>query len=446
MSKIQFLLSQITTEELEKAISNLKTNKSPGSDGYTAEWYKSFKELISPPLLKTFNWILTGGEIPPSWREAVIAVIPKEGKDRLDCSNYRPISVLNQDYKLFTSILAKRLELILPDIVNLDQTGFIKERQTRDNIRRTLHVMNHIKKNNVEAVILGLDAEKAFDSVDWSFLYRVLHTFNFHEQFVKTIEALYNKPTAKIRINGTLSNSFQLQRGCRQGCPMSPLLFAVFIEPLSQWIRQNKDIQGIKMAQTEQKIALFADDILLYIGSPTSSLPALINTLTDFGSLSGYRLNTHKCQVLTFNYTPDQDIRETLKIKWDSEMMRYLGINIPKNFDTILALNHDSLISKIKADLFRWNLIPFLSLAQRVEAVKMNILPRLLYLFQTIPIECGMARLQELDKMISRFVWGGKKPRIKFRTLQISTDNGGLSLPNFKNYLRAAQIKTLIDM
>lgn len=97
-------------------------------------------------------------------REAVISVFPKEGKDRLNCSNYRPIS-LNQDYKLFTSILARRLETFLPDIINLDQTGFIRQRQTRDNIRRTLHIINHINQTDMEAV-LGLDAEKAFDSVD----------------------------------------------------------------------------------------------------------------------------------------------------------------------------------------------------------------------------------------------------------------------------------------
>lgn len=88
--------------------------------------------------------------------------------------------VLNQDYKIFTHILAKRIEGLLVKIICLDQTGFIRQRQTQDNIRRTLHVISHITKCNLEAVLVGLDAEKAFDCVNWSFLYRVLDAFGFH--------------------------------------------------------------------------------------------------------------------------------------------------------------------------------------------------------------------------------------------------------------------------
>jgi len=218
--------------------------------------------------------------------------------------------LFNQDYKLFTSILVKVLDLILPDIIQLDQTGFIRQRETHDNIRRTLHVINHINKYTLEVVLLGLDAEKAFDSVDWSFLYKTLERFHFHDDFVKIIKALYCKPTANIRIKGGLSNNFELEKGCRQGCPVSPLLFAIFIEPLSQWIRQNEKIKGITVSQEEHKIAPFTDDILIYLGHPSTSLPELLITLQEYGLLSSYKLNTHKYQILTSNYSPSQPIRE----------------------------------------------------------------------------------------------------------------------------------------
>lgn len=151
--------------------------------------------------------------MPPSWKQATISVIPKGGKDPLNCSSFRPISVLNIDYKIFTSILAKRLELILPKLINTDQTGFISQRQTHDNIRCTLHMMNHIKKHKMEAALVSLDAEKAFDSVSWSFLYKVLERFGFRSNFIKTIVILYAKPTARIKINGHLSNTIELERG-----------------------------------------------------------------------------------------------------------------------------------------------------------------------------------------------------------------------------------------
>jgi hypothetical protein len=97
---------------------------------------------------------------------AVITVLPKEGKDREYSSNYRPISIINVDYKMYTAIIAKRPENILPELIDEDQTGFVKSRQTHDNIRRTLHFIDRIERENKKAVVLRLDAEKAFDRVN----------------------------------------------------------------------------------------------------------------------------------------------------------------------------------------------------------------------------------------------------------------------------------------
>lgn len=108
----------MTDKELNLAISRLKTGKSPGSDGFTTEWYKSMKPCLASLLLNTFNWILQKGEIPPSWREAIITVIPKENKDKQECGNYRPVSILNLDYKLFAYILARRLDKLMPDLID----------------------------------------------------------------------------------------------------------------------------------------------------------------------------------------------------------------------------------------------------------------------------------------------------------------------------------------
>lgn len=144
-----------------------------------------------------------------------------------------------------------------PLFISLDQTGFIRKRQIQDSIRRTLHVINHITEYNIDAVLVGLDAEKAFDCVNWSFLYKVLDKFGFHSTFIKTLQTLYDSPRARIKIH-----LFTLERGTRQGFPISPLLFAIFIEPLREWIIQDNNIKGIAMYGGEQIISLFADDVL----------------------------------------------------------------------------------------------------------------------------------------------------------------------------------------
>ena len=122
--------------------------------------------------MKCFNFTLNGGETPASSRRAIISVIPKVGKDKSECGSYRPISISNSDYKLYASIIAKRLNdkillniIIIPDIIDADQTGFLKSRQTQDNVRRALHLMEHMSKDKDKSIVLSLDAKKAFDSV-----------------------------------------------------------------------------------------------------------------------------------------------------------------------------------------------------------------------------------------------------------------------------------------
>lgn len=227
---------------------------------------------------------------------------------------------------------------------------------------------------------------------------------------------------------------------------MSPLLFAIFIEPLDQWIRQSAKVHGIKINHKEQKLALFADDILIYLARPRESLPELHKTLLEYEKLSGYKLNSHKSQVLTFKYSPNNIDKENFKINWDMDSMIYLGVTIPKDLRNIVSANYDPLMTKIKNVISRWGLLPYLGLMQRVEAIKMMMLPKLLYFFQTLPADPPKSMFQEIDKLISRFIWQGKQPRTRFKTLQLSKNKGGLSLPNMSNYYKAAQINPLVEM
>lgn len=439
-SQNDILTADITLEEINEAINLLKNNKSPGSDGYPAEWYKMFKEELITVLQASFNWTLKENKIPPTWAEAIISVIPKPGKNKEECASYRPISILNIDYKIYTSIISKRLNTFLSELIDEDQTGYIKGRQTQDNIRRTLHIIEQAQKEKQSTVLVSIDAEKAFDCVNWSFLYKVLERLGFNKKSIQLIKSLYKEPTARIKINGNLTDKILLQRSTRQGCCLSPTLFAICIEPLAQAIRQNKEIKGIAIKGLEHKIGLFADDVIAFLGQPNTTLPILMKLLDSYGYLSGYRINISKTQILAINYKPTKVIRENYKLNWSLKSIKYLGVSVTQDLSELYKENYEKLNQNIQKDIERWSTLP-LDFNSRIEIVRMNLLPRYLYLFQSLPVEVPQSQFIMWDKIISRFIWGGKRPRIRYETLRLPKDKGGMALPKLKEYFYAAQLR-----
>ena len=434
------IIANITADEVLEAIGSFKNNKSPGSDGFPAEWYKMFREELVPLLVKSFNWSLRERKMPPSWSEAIISVIPKPGRDKELCGSYRPISILNVDYKIYTKIIARRLANIADELLEEDQTGFIINRQTHDNVRRVIHIVDQAQRTKTSTLLVSIDAEAAYDRVSWRFLYAVLTRFGFNEQALHCVKTLYQQPTARIKINGSLSGKFALQRSTRQGCSLSPTLFAFFIEPLAQAVRDNEDIQGVTVNGTEHRISLFADDVIAFLQRPNDSLPVLSDILSRFGRLSGYKINIAKTQILALNYNPSVSIREAYAFNWEQKSIKYLGINITKTLITLYKANYDKLNEEIKKDIERWATLP-LDLNSRMEAIKINVLSRLLFLFQSLPVEVPQEQFNAWDKLISRFIWAGQRPRIKFQTLQLAKGEGGMGLPNLKMYYYAAQLR-----
>lgn len=151
---------RITKEEIKDAIWQLKNNKVAGADGYPAEFFKTFIEELLPTLETTYDCVMSEGIILHSWREAVLVPDLKPGKDKTLCKLYRPIALLNVDWKIFTTILAKRLQKIVTQYVHMDQTGFMPGRSIMDNIRKTLDLITHCRSKKLKSLLLAIDFEK----------------------------------------------------------------------------------------------------------------------------------------------------------------------------------------------------------------------------------------------------------------------------------------------
>jgi len=183
--------------------------------------------------------------------------------------------------------------------------------------------------------------------------------------------------------------------------------------------------------------------VICYLGDPDACLPILINQLEAFGFHSGYKLNFAKTQILTLNYLPSKNIQQKYNLNWNATTMKYLGVTLTRGMDDLYENNYVKMDKSIINDVVRWNVLS-LDFSSRIETIKMSILPRLLYLFQSLPIEIPENQFRTWDKVISRFIWNGQRPRIKYDTLQLGKHEGGMALPNLKEYFHAAQLRTLV--
>lgn len=216
-------------------------------------------------------------------------MIPKEEKDPTSVSNSRPISLLKVDIKLYAKILASRLLPFLPSRIGRDQVGCIPGREAKDNTIKALNIHQWITTYKQEGFFLTLDAEKAFDRLAWDYLGAVLRHIGLQDRMFNAIMSLFTAPTARVRANGHLSKAFSISNGKRHGCPLSPILFILTLEPFLQCLR-SYNVKGFLIADRTYKMA----DILLFLKEPHRSIPNLLKELNFFHSLSNFKINFAK--------------------------------------------------------------------------------------------------------------------------------------------------------
>ncbi len=185
-------------------------------------------------MLNSFNFAIEHGVFHRDQKTSLISLLLKKGKDPLDCSSYRPISLIPCDLKIYAKVFASRMEKVIHSLIKEDQTGFIKGRNASDNMRRLLHILDFVDSHPTPCAVFSLDAEKAFDRLEWNYMWAVLQCFGFSEHFISMIKTLYHSPAASVITGNIISPPFPLQRGMMQGCPLSPLLFCLSLEPLAQ--------------------------------------------------------------------------------------------------------------------------------------------------------------------------------------------------------------------
>ena len=198
-------------------------------------------------LVRSLNYGFSIGNLSVTQKQGVISILPKSDKAREYLKNWRPISLLNVSYKIASSCIANRIKKVLGYLIHDNQKGFLQGRFIGENTRVIHDVIHSTFEKHIPGILLLIDFEKAFDSISWKFMYKVLEFFNFGPDLIKWVSVLYNEAKLCVLQNGIFSKFFPIGRGCRQGDPVSPYLFNLCVEIMGLMIRQNNNIKVIKI-------------------------------------------------------------------------------------------------------------------------------------------------------------------------------------------------------
>lgn len=239
--------SDLKIEEIDTAIKKMALGKSPGQDGLTTNFYRFFWSDIREMLFGALKECLESNTLLITMKQAIIVLIPKPKKDKTVIDNLRPITLLNVDYKIFTNALASRLKSGIGNIISDTQSGFLPNRLIHNNIRLVLDLIDYSHLLEDDGIILFLDFFKAFDKLEHRFILQSLQHFGFGRKFINIISMLYKQITSAVLLQSGTTRRFDINRGIRQGDPVSPLLFLLAVELLALYIKNNESIKPLNV-------------------------------------------------------------------------------------------------------------------------------------------------------------------------------------------------------
>lgn len=413
----------ITLNEIEDAIDSLNNGKSPGPDGLGAAFYKTFKDGLAPVLHNVFQESFQSGALPPSCSKAHTILIPKTKDTELlkKVNGYRPITLTNTDYKVFMKVLAKRLQSVMKTLVGPHQTCGIKGRSIYTNIHVTRSILETCDIDYRKVAMLQIDFQKAFDKVSHNILFRIINHVGMGKIILEGVRMAYHECSTKFIVNGQLTSPVDVRASVRQGCALSSLLFALYLEPLCNKINGSTLVQGFALENSEVKVMAYADDVAIFCSNQESVSNALTIT-QDFCDVTGSTVNLKKCVGLWHGEWLDAP--QSFKgIKWSTEPASYLGVPLQDYRDTSKYWSNRAQDVRTQTEICEGR---NLSIFARVTICNVFFVSKLWYVMQAL--SCSRLNVQRFHRIFAVFVWQSTYERTSRSNLFRKLQGGGLSL------------------
>ena len=408
-------------------------NKAPGLDGFTVAFFKFFWNDIKDDYFNSIVASLNKGKMNISQHRGVITLLPKRNKPTQFVHNWRPITLLNVDYKIIAKAIASRMKPLLHKVIHDYQKGFIPQRFIGENIIDIYTILDKIEEEDMDALLISVDFYKAFHSIEWSFINNVLDFFDFPQYIKFWFNTPYNDLNGRVKVNGTLSPEFSISKGVKQDSPLSLILFILSLEIFARAIRENLSIKGIPSStQQDRKIDLLADDTMLSILASNEALAEVISTLKALGEISGLTVNLDKSVISWLSPSKSEKLSAEQRFQWSTKgCMHYLGINLSlDNTD----LNY--IFSSIRATLDsirccnwkgKYRLCPELG---KVVSINQFFMSKLVYQLSLIPSPL-IELFNEIRTVFNKFLWTSRH-KVQFNVAAMPTEHGGFATPHIQ--------------
>jgi exonuclease III len=430
----ELLTAPFTEKEVHDAIFQMELNKAPGPDGFPAEFFQTFWELIKGDLMPLFEQ-LGRGELPLyKLNFGVITLLPKK-EDATQIQQYRPICLLNVCFKIFTKVGTNRIMGIAPKVIRPTQSAFIPGRNILEGVVILHETIHELHSKKLDGVLFKIDFEKAYDKVKWSFLQQTLRLKGFAPRWCELIYQFVQKGSVGVKVNDDIGHFFQTRKGLRQGDPLSPMLFNIVADMLAILIERAKGDGQVgclipHLVEGGISILQYADDTILFMEHDLQKAVNMKLILCLFEELSGLKINFHKSELFCFGKAKDEEhqYRQIFGCEVGVLPFRYLGI--PIHYRKLRNSDWYPVETRFESKLGCWK-GKLLSYGDRLVLINsvLTSLPMFMLSFLEIPV--GVRK--RLDFYRSRFFWQSDEHKRKYRLTKWNIicrpkDQGGLGI------------------
>ncbi|GMP55749.1 hypothetical protein CsSME_00020479 [Camellia sinensis var. sinensis] len=434
-----FLVPEFTETEVLAAIKDCNSNKAPGPDGFNMLCYQKFWKILKHEIMQFFKEFHQNSRLTYGINSTFITLIPKL-ENPINLSDYRPISLVSSLYKILAKVLTHRLKPVLPTIIGETQTTFIGGRNIIDGVFIANEVVDGWKKAKKQGLILKLDFEKAFDSVNWEFLFSLLSSFGFGSQWISWMKACVSTARISILVNGSPTKEFSPQRGLRQGDPLSHFLFNIVSEGLNILLGRALNLgilKGVLVGANDVLLShlQFADDSILFSEADWDQMVLVKRILRCFEVLSGLRINFHKSVVCGVGVDDALllSFARLFNCKVHTLPIKFLGLSLGANPSR--KATWKPVIDNFKARLSGWRR-KMLSFVGRLTLIKSTLSSLPVYFLSLFKMPEGVAR--DIEKIEANFLWCGNATKrkvhlVKWVEVTRSTDQGRLGIRRIRD-------------